>query len=159
MTKPLRQPSSTGVQIPGLLLGCLANTATTTTNATLAQDLLNQVDFLRVYISGENSQSDKPKLNVFLRQALRLREMYMAQSWQSFPEMTKAALHKSYTNSDTGYYSPFCDEPTVLAVNDPFDITFPENLNCLLKMENGVIQVYRNGSDLRESISLFLLLM
>ena len=42
---------------------------------------------------------EDPKLHVYIRRALRLRELYMAEAFQSFPEMTKRALHKSYKSS------------------------------------------------------------
>lgn len=102
-----------------------------------ASTLHHQVDFLRVYISGENANTvsarlraaaegaggatekteansnagsfsehhsqvhhmEDPKCHVYIRRALRLREQYMADAFQVFPEMTKRALHKNYRSS------------------------------------------------------------
>lgn len=103
-----------------------------------ASTLHHQVDFLRVYISGESANSvsarlraaaegggegekkvnegnssnagsfsehhsqvhmEDPKCHVYIRRALRLREQYMADAYQVFPEMTKRALHKNYRSN------------------------------------------------------------
>lgn len=42
---------------------------------------------------------EDPKCHVYIRRALRLREQYMADAYQVFPEMTKRALHKNYRSS------------------------------------------------------------
>ncbi len=42
---------------------------------------------------------EDPKCHVYIRRALRLREQYMADAFQGFPEMTKRALHKNYRSS------------------------------------------------------------
>ena len=44
------------------------------------------------------------------------------------------------------------DEPPVIA--DPWNINIPEDFNCVLRTENGVIQVYRNINDLRDNKSM-----
>ena len=53
---------------------------------------------------------EDPKLHVFIRRALRLREVYMQDAFQNFPEMTKRALHKSYKSN-------FTVEPGMLSAN------------------------------------------
>lgn len=44
---------------------------------------------------------EEPKLQTFLRRAMRLREIYMNEAMQIFPEMTKRALHKTYKSNYT----------------------------------------------------------
>lgn len=44
---------------------------------------------------------EEPKLQTYLRRAMRLREIYMQEAFQTFPEMTKRALHKSYKSNYT----------------------------------------------------------
>ena len=44
---------------------------------------------------------EDPKTHVFIRRSLRLRETYMHEAFQSFPEMTKRALHKSHKSNYT----------------------------------------------------------
>lgn len=40
------------------------------------------------------------------------------------------------------------DEPPVIA--DPWNIHIPEDQNCLIQTESGVIQVYKSAEDLKE---------
>lgn len=41
------------------------------------------------------------------------------------------------------------DEPPVIA--DPWNINIPGDLNCVLRIEEGVIQVYKTKEDLKNS--------
>lgn len=98
---------------------------------------------------------------------MRLREIYMREAFQSFPEMAKRILHRThksdYQSETSMNCSKFCffrlllliilfyysivnfDEPPVIA--DPWNIKIPEDLNCILKIEDGVIHVYKNKND------------
>ncbi|XP_075589517.1 AMP deaminase isoform X1 [Dermatophagoides farinae] len=110
--------------------------------------ILNQLDFQRVYISGEYSfGAEDPKIYQSLRRAMRLREIYMQEAFQTFPEMAKRILHRTHKSSyqpETGMNFNY-DEPPVIA--DPWNIKIPEDLNCILKIEDGVIHVYKTKED------------
>ncbi|KAH9419109.1 AMP deaminase 3 [Dermatophagoides pteronyssinus] len=117
----------------------------TTCSNIITTSILNHLDFQRVYISGENSfGAEDPKIYQSLRRAMRLREIYMREAFQSFPEMAKRILHRTH-KSDYQSETINFDEPPVIA--DPWNIKIPEDLNCILKIEDGVIHVYKNKSD------------
>ncbi|KAI7695338.1 AMP deaminase 2 [Sarcoptes scabiei] len=128
---------------------------TTASTMTSSSNHLGHLDFQRVYISGENALStpiEDPILHYNLLKAMRLRESYMKESFQSFPEMAKRVLNSSHK---TDYRHEFVnyDEPPV--VSDPWNISIPEDLNYILQMDNGIIQVYRNQEDFEKEKKAF----
>ena len=136
-------------------------------------------DFLRVVIQGEHSLNymEDPKSLMFLRRALRKREHYMNQAFQSFPETTKKALHGSFKikkkdcDSSTGRskgawiwlalihdlmllivevpcVSPLATMDSIPSVlSEPWDITPAANYNRVIKMVDGVLRVFNSEED------------
>lgn len=111
---------------------------------------------------------EDPKIHLFLKKALRLRESYCADASHNFPEMTKRALHKHYkseTQADQCKQQPkqqqsnlanLCilslsivvnyEEPPV--IREPWTAPqVPEDAKFILKVEQGVIRVYKTAQD------------
>ncbi|XP_075748782.1 AMP deaminase isoform X11 [Rhipicephalus microplus] len=123
---------------------------------------LNDLDFVphfqRVAISGEDTSGvpleDLHQASKLLVSALRLREKYMEISHQSFPKATKRFLNQLKGKPLEDLDSPeemfsSADHPfyCVPTVTEPWNCEVLPNMNCELRMHNGVVHVYKNKED------------
>lgn len=129
--------------------------------------------FQRVSISGEDNSGvpleDLQQASTLLLQALRLREKYMTMSRQSFHPITARFLKcgdSLHLDGVTTVQSDVCEgyrkvgqkrqKPKVYLGLDPPEIKspwtadFPEDLECHIVMEDGVVQVYHTREDLED---------
>ncbi|XP_075748780.1 AMP deaminase isoform X8 [Rhipicephalus microplus] len=136
---------------------------------------LNDLDFVphfqRVAISGEDTSGvpleDLHQASKLLVSALRLREKYMEISHQSFPKATKRFLNQlkgkpleDLDSPEEMFSSAGLKVPTtkrvktkdhpfycVPTVTEPWNCEVLPNMNCELRMHNGVVHVYKNKED------------
>ncbi|KAH7945946.1 hypothetical protein HPB49_017739 [Dermacentor silvarum] len=124
---------------------------------------LNDLDFVphfqRVAISGEDTSGvpleDLHQASKLLVSALRLREKYMEISQQSFPKATKRFLNQLKGKPLDDLDSPeemfsSADHPfyCVPTVTEPWNCEVLPNMNCELRMHNGVVHVYKDKEDM-----------
>ncbi|XP_037516304.1 AMP deaminase 2 isoform X3 [Rhipicephalus sanguineus] len=137
---------------------------------------LNDLDFVphfqRVAISGEDTSGvpleDLHQASKLLVSALRLREKYMEISQQSFPKATKRFLNQlkgkpleELDSPEEMFSSAGLKVPTtkrvktkdhpfycVPTVTEPWNCEVLPNMNCELRMHNGVVHVYKNKEDM-----------
>ncbi|CAO1382196.1 unnamed protein product [Diamesa serratosioi] len=117
--------------------------------------------FQRVSISGEDTSGvpleDLELASHLLIQALELRERYMTNSHQSFPQTTgrfvRARQEKDYSIFHHEDKKTIAEHPVNPPDNtDPWQLEFPEDLNYVIKANKGVFEVYRDA-ECTESIN------
>ncbi|KAL7027009.1 hypothetical protein ACKWTF_005262 [Chironomus riparius] len=110
--------------------------------------------FQRVSISGEDTSGvpleDLEKASHLLIQALELRERYMTMSHQSFPQTLGRFVRKRQEKDANVYHhddkKSIAEHPVNPPPRDaPWAIDLLEDLDCTLKAEHGIFQVYRNA--------------
>ncbi|XP_068230413.1 AMP deaminase 2 isoform X3 [Palaemon carinicauda] len=123
--------------------------------------------YQRVFISGEETCSmpveDISKSSKLLREALRLRERYMAWGLQSFPSVTARFLREAGIEdpmSQCRKYIGACsdrksleDHPIHPPLKDvsPWKTDIPENCGYYISMHNGVFQVYSSEEAFQQN--------
>ncbi|XP_047493302.1 AMP deaminase 2-like isoform X4 [Penaeus chinensis] len=135
--------------------------------------------YQRVFISGEETSSylldnlitnvpveDITKSSKLLIEALRLREKYMAWTGQSFPSVTATFLREAGTEdpmSSSRRYHGACSDRKSLEDHpihpprkevSPWKIDVPENCGYVVRMMDGVFQVYPSEEAVRRNESL-----
>ncbi|XP_063703726.1 AMP deaminase 2 isoform X2 [Culicoides brevitarsis] len=122
--------------------------------------------FQRVSISGEDTSGvpleDLEKASTLIQEALKLRERYMEQSYQGFPQTTARFLktvhesgynvndfeHGDLTSTEVGGVKRHQHEKKEHSVHypsnkaNPWEVAFPPDLNYTFKANKGVFQVY-----------------
>lgn len=105
--------------------------------------------FQRVYISGEDNSGvpfeDLQQASKLLRKALRLRDKYMKISKQSFSSIIKRFLYPNIPQENehpipTEFIDYDEDPPSI---KEPWNVPVPPDCGYHLKMEDGIIQVYK----------------
>ncbi|XP_042906606.1 AMP deaminase 2 isoform X3 [Parasteatoda tepidariorum] len=118
---------------------------------------INEHDFVphyqRVAVSGEDTSGvpldDLRQAGQLIQQALKLRQQYMIYAKQSFPIVTSKFLKPQaadfmHTPTDCPYAKDIGENV------DPWKKEFPPDLNYVLNMEEGVVQVYRTKEDVED---------
>ncbi|KAG5684195.1 hypothetical protein PVAND_013434 [Polypedilum vanderplanki] len=110
--------------------------------------------FQRVSISGEDTSGvpleDLERASRLLIQALEIRERYMTISHQSFPQTTGRFVRtRQEKDANVVHHDDkktIAEHPVNAPPHDsPWDVEFLEDLDCTLKAENGIYQVYRDA--------------
>lgn len=128
-------------------------------------DLLT--NFQRISVSGEDTSGvplkDLAQASKILVQMLMVREKYMALSQQAFPRITARFLQSLEEEEEFVGVQDTCSKTSISEHpidapprgDNPFAIEFPESVGCILRMEDGVMHVYRSQeeADLRTQLS------
>ncbi|GIY40094.1 AMP deaminase 2 [Caerostris darwini] len=123
------------------------------------EDILSQINefdyvphYQRVAVSGEDTSGvpleDLRQAGLLIRQALKLRQQYMHYAKQSFPSVTSRFLKPQATElASTPVDCPYDID---IDETNPWKKDYPEDLNYVLNVEEGVVQVYRTKEDLED---------
>jgi len=93
------------------------------------------------------------KVCKIVQQALSLRETYMRDVDQSFPELIKRKLHRSYKPTPPAVASTITDCNANNVIEDPWKCEKPTNLGYILQAKSGLTQVYKSDQDLKRNKS------
>ncbi|XP_070202857.1 AMP deaminase 2-like isoform X4 [Littorina saxatilis] len=139
--------------------------------AELEQEYELLPDFQRISVSGEDTSGvplkDLEQASKILVQMLTVRDKYMALSMQAFPKVTSRFLESleeehefvgvKGVNLTTSLAAASMAEHPIHPPpmkGDPFKIDFPEDLGCVLRMDEGMFRVYRSQEDMDKGVQL-----
>ncbi|PRD27412.1 UNVERIFIED_CONTAM: AMP deaminase 2 [Trichonephila clavipes] len=123
------------------------------------EDILSQINefdyvphYQRVAVSGEDTSGVPPEdlrqAGQLIREALKLRQQYMQYAKQSFPLVTSRFLRPQAAEQVSTPVE--CPYDIDIDETNPWKRDYPEDLNYVLNMEEGVVQVYRTKEDVED---------